>query len=267
MLDQLITELGHHDPAIRYEAAHKLGASNDRRAVDPLIRVLPDTNAKVQYAAFSGLIKLGASHAAEPMVSMLVSDWRSRVWELIKLNVGLRLRAGLLDLVQPGDVSIADQLVTALDSRTPDESQRAFLIRLLGRTGDPARVELLINALINETEAVQGAAAEALGWMGDRRAVAPLLVFLRDERDTLRETAAEALGRIGDASAVDPLMGALADANEWVRRAAAEALGNLGDRRAIEPLADRLQDEVVMVQDAAFEALQKLSYGKIDTTF
>lgn len=268
MFEQLLTDLRHADPTIRYEAAQQLGASQDMRAVDPLINALPDDNSKVQYAAFSGLVKLGASHAAEAMIDMLVSDLNSRVWELLKLNIGLRLRSGLLDLVQPGDITIAQQVSATLqDSELAlDDHQRAFFVRVLGRTADRERVDLLIKLLVKGSEPIQTAAAEALGWMGDERAVSPLLVFLNEEHDTLREAAAEALGRIGSDNAVTALIGRLNDSSEWVRRAAAEALGIIGDRTAIHPLVALLQDESTMVQDAAFEALKKLSYGSYDVT-
>lgn len=269
MFEQTIVELTHVNPEVRFEAARRLGESKDERGVTPLIKVLPDDNAKVQYAAFSALIKIGSSEAALPMIDSLLADPNSRVWDLLKLNVGMRLRNGLLDMVPRGDQAVADQLTTAAANKAFDEQQRAFMVRLLGRTADTRQVEPLIDTLIGDTQWMQGAAAEALGWIGDTRAVEPLLMFLSEGEpsDALRELAAEALGRIGDARAVEPLIAALEDTNEWVRRAAAEALGELGDRSAIEPLARALQDETVMVQDAAFEALKKLSYGSYTAEF
>lgn len=265
MYEQWIADIRHTDPVVRYEAAQKLGASNEGRAADPLIGLLRDDNAKVQYAAFSGLIKLRATDAAHPMVDMLLVDFNSRVWDLLKLNIGLRLRMGLLDLVQSGDHSLAERVSAALDGQPMDEAQRAYLIRLLGKTGQTAHVPALIDLLADSREALQTAAAEALGWMRDARAVEPLIGLLADYRDTVREVAAEALGRISDPSAVEVLLALLKDSNEWVRRAAIVALSELGDRRAVEPLADALQDDSTMVQDAAFEAIQKFSYGTYNT--
>ncbi len=266
MFEQYLADLTHSDSTVRYEAAQKLGASSDPRAIPPLIAALPDENSKVQYAAFSGLIKLNAYEAAAPILDMLLSDLNSRVWQLLKLNIGLRLRTGLLDMMPHGDAEMTDQLVHSLERRDLDEHQRALFLRLLGRAATADCVEMLIDTLISGSPTLQGAAAEALGYIGDARAVSPLLLFLNDSHDALREIAAEALGRIGHASAVDPLLAMLGDANEWVRRAAAVALGDLGDRRAIEPLSAALQDETTLVQDAAFEALKKLSYGSYDVT-
>lgn len=259
MLEQWIAQLGDADAQRRYEAAQSLGASKDERAVEALMALVPDANAKVQYAAVSGLIKLGQPRAADTIVRALLADPDSRLWDLLKLNVGSRLRGGLLAMIAPGDVRMADRLTAALEAASLDEQQEAFVIRLLGRTRDARAVERLIEHLIQDTPAIQGAAAEALGYIGDQRAVAPLLLSLSDETNEVREIAVEALGRLGDKRAFQPLVSALEDENEWVRRAACVALGTLGNRAAMEALAGALRDEAVMVQDAAFEAIKQLS--------
>lgn len=259
MLEQTIALLSHAEPDVRYEAAQTLGRSNDRRAVAPLAQTLADENAKVQYAALSGLVRLKDAAAAGPILDLLLGDPDNRLWELLKLSVGLRLRTGILDMMTPGDTALADRLTGALAGEALDEPQQAFVVRLLGRTQDVRAVDMLIDRLMHDTATVQTAAAEALGYIGDARAVGPLLLFLGEDSGALREVAAEALGRLGDARAVEPLMAALADGDEWVRRAACAALGRLGDPRAVAPLAEALRDEAVMVQDAAFEAIKQLS--------
>ncbi|MEP7291292.1 MAG: HEAT repeat domain-containing protein, partial [Chloroflexota bacterium] len=209
---------------------------------------------------------LNAGEAAAPILDLLLSSPDSKIWELLKLNIGMRLRKGLLDLLPHGDAAIANQLSAALENPKLDESQRALVIRMLGRTATADRVEQLIDILLHGTPLIQGAAAEALGYIGDPRAVGPILLFLHDTSNELREIAVEALGRIGHTSAFDRVLSVLSDESEWVRRAAAEALGALGDHRAVEPLSAALQDENTVVQDAAFDALKKLSYGRYDAT-
>lgn len=266
MIEQYLADMTHLDPVVRYEAAQKLGASGDSRAIQPLIAALNDENTKVQYAAFSGLIKLNAGDAAAPLLDLLLTSPSSKIWELLKLNIGMRLRSGLLDLLPHGDSALAARINAALDDPALDEAQRALLIRMLGRTATGERTEQLIDILLHGSPTIQGAAAEALGYIGDPAGVAPLTLFLYDSRNELREIAVEALGRIGHASAFDKVLVVLGDENEWVRRAAAEALGALGDHRAVEPLSEALKDENVVVQDAAFDALKKLSYGRYDAT-
>ncbi len=265
MIEQTLNQLNHDDATVRYEAAQKLGSLNDTRAVAPLIDVLPDKNSKVQYAAFSSLIKLGSRDAVTPLVDLLINKLDSQVWALLKLNIGLRLRKGLIELVEPGDLSLSDRLQGVLDENdTLDEHQRAFFIRLIGKTADERRIEKLIRYLARETAAVKVAAAEALGMIGDARAVPPLTLYAGINEDTLsdaalREVAIEALGRIGDPGVVDLLIASLSDENEWIRRAAAEALGCIGDAKAMHALVAALQDEDAMVQDAAFDAIKKLN--------
>jgi HEAT repeat protein len=266
MFEQTIEQLTHTNPEMRYQAAQQLGTSQDERAVEALIAALPDANAKVQYAAFSGLVKLADKRAAAPLVALLLNDPHSRVWELLKLNIGLRLRNGLLDLVERGDSALADQLLAGLESEALDDPQRAFLVRLIGRTGDTRLVDELLDRLEWGTTTMQGAAAEALGYIGDTRAFGALLKVLQ-EADTgaMREISTEALGRIGDVRAYDALVEALKDEDEWVRRAAAVGLGALGDDRAVHPLVQALQDPNTMVQDAAFESIKQLSNTRYTT--
>lgn len=273
MLQQWIDTLNHSDPARRYEAAQRLGAANDTRAVAPLSSALRDPSDKVQYAAFSGLIKLDRAQAAEPLAMALLDTPNSRLWELLKLNIGMRLRAGMLTLLERLEPSravlLSDRLIDALNQPAYTEPQRALFVRMLGRAGDLSRIDALMRMAQDDTFAMRSAAAEALGYLRDRRAVEPLLSCLNDAtapNDDLREIAAEALGRIGDTTAFDALMSSLSDESEWVRRAAAVALGDLGDERAMNALGDRLQDESTTVQDAAFEAIKKLSSARYTTT-
>lgn len=267
MFEQYIIDLRHDDAAVRYDAAQKLGALGDRRAVEYLTSALSDASAKVQYAAFSSLLKLGATEAATDMVDALLARPNSRLWDLIKLNIGMRLRHGLVYLAQTGDMALAERCTAALERDDLDEQQRALFVRLLGRTGDLHATPSLLSMLDGSTETMQVAAIEALGWLRDASVVSPLIMLLTEsDRETLREVAAEALGRIGSSTAYDSLIAALNDDSEWVRRAAAVSLGELGDHRAVEPLSEALRDPSTIVQDAAFESLKKLSFDSYTTS-
>jgi HEAT repeat protein len=264
MFDQWVNDLRHADAAVRYEAAQKLGASNDNAAVQPLIGALTDDNAKVQYAAVSGLVKLDAAEAASPIIDLLLNARACRVWDLLKLNIGMRLRNGLLDMAGRIEMNptTMERLSAAIDGEEYDELQRAFFVRLLGRTMQAEHVERLIDMLAQDTVIMQGAAAEALGWLRDERAVPMLLLTLNDDDANVREIALEALGRIGHPAALEALMEALHDESEWLRRAAAQALGDLGDPRAMHALTAALQDDSRVVQDAAFESIKRVDSAR-----
>jgi HEAT repeat protein len=265
MLETYISDLQHADPAVRYNAAQELGRLRDVRALTALVEALPTADEKLQYAVFSSLLKLGDARAAEPLLIHLASHLNSRLWGLMRLNIGMRLRHGLLELLPRGDASVLVRVREALTYEELDTQQRAFFTRALGKVGSADEIELLLGLLRNEGNEVRVAAAEALGWIGHERAVGMLLVLLHDASDQIREVAVEALGRIGDERAVEPIIRALQDRTEWVRRAAAVALGLLADRRALEPLAAAMHDEDEMVQDAAFEALKRFSTDSFTT--
>jgi HEAT repeat protein len=268
MLEQDLAELRDGDETARFEAARRLGSTLDAAATAALIEALGDQNTKVQYAAMSSLIKHNDPSALGPLIDLLHARPNSPLWKLINLSAGLRLRAGLLDLVAAGDIGIADQVLAALASTKFDSHQQALFTRLIGRTADPRQVQPFIDLLASDDQVLRAAAADALGWMGDTRAVLPLIDILqtRGDREAVREIAAESLGKLGDLRAVTPLIEALTDASDWLRRAAGQSLGELGDPRAMDPLSALLGDESTMVQDTAFEAIKRLSTDSFTTT-
>jgi HEAT repeat protein len=160
-----------------------------------------------------------------------------------------------------------DMLLERVNSRSLG---RAYMVRLLGDSGDGRAAETLIESLNDRDGEVRRSAALALCHIPDSRALQPLLKRLWSDSDPqvrakaalalcslgdvravkslaaalrgdkardVREAAATALGRLGDLGAVKALLGALeTDADTGVRSQAAVALGRLGDRRAIVPI-------------------------------
>lgn len=261
MMMLYIQQLADDDAEVRAEAARQLGELRQPEAVTALIAALADPNAKAQYAAFSALVKIGDPQAAGPMIAVLLRSPASKLWQLLKLNIGMRLRSGLLNMVTRGDTATADRLTDAVRHGDYDEIQRGYFIQLIGRTADARAVSWLNGLVLGDNDLMKAAAADALGWIGDKRAVTVLLTALHEaeKHSAVREVAAEALGRIGDVSALNALIRALRDDSEWVRRAAAVSLGELGDAGAMNALGDALSDESALVQDAAFDAIRRLS--------
>lgn len=262
-----VTDLAHANAEVRFAAAQHFGKAGDVSAIPALIAALPDPDSKVQYGVLSSLIKLKASEALHPILDVLLADTGSRVWTLINLNIGQRLRTGLLDMARPGDLALSDRLHNALQGHDLNILQRALFVRMLGRTEDTRRFEELHLLLTEGHPLLRGPAAEALGYLGDQRALAGLLTILRDTAvdDQVREPAAVALGQLGDPTVFDDLVTFLVDDNEFVRAACATALGKLGDRRAIEPLSQAMLQDTKLVSDAAFEALKQFSSGSYTT--
>lgn len=265
-MQNLLEQLKHDSHKQRYNAAQKLGKQRDARAVDGLVEVLRDDNHKVKYAALSSLVKIGSTEAATPTIAALLDDLDSRLWKLMTLDIGMRLRNGLFEMIERDNTEAADLLVEALNSEKLSLHQRALVIRLIGRTGDDRLVETFIDMLMIGDETLQGAAGEALGYIGDERAIPPLLVVLEDADSAVREIAINALGQIGDERAADKILPMLDSGDPWTRRASATALGNLGDRRAVRKLMHMMRDdEDEAVRDAADAALTQLIPADPDT--
>jgi HEAT repeat protein len=106
----------------------------------------------------------------------------------------------------------------------------------LGRMGNSAGRELLVEALYDPEPALRDEAALTLGRMGDRAAAGALTEALGRDDVKIREQAIRMLGRLGDPSTVDALIEALVE--DRTRYLTVLALGKIGDARALEPLLE-----------------------------
>ncbi|MFX0194820.1 MAG: HEAT repeat domain-containing protein, partial [Candidatus Hodarchaeota archaeon] len=107
---------------------------------------------------------------------------------------------------------------------------RERTLRALGRIGDPAAVQSLIQALNDPVPFVRWGATVGLGFLGRPEAIKPLIsLALCDGDRNLRWRAVEALGDIGNKRAVRPLRRIFENKNEDpdVRTAAAIALNKI----------------------------------------
>jgi HEAT repeat protein len=119
----------------------------------------------------------------------------------------------------------APTLIPHLRSRSPERRYDAAVA--LGRTGDPAAVPALEEALSDPDPGVRWMALEALGAIGSP--ALPVLTRLLGSDDIdLRWGAAVSLGEIGDPAAVGPLARTLEDEDRYVRTRAALALAAIG---------------------------------------
>lgn len=120
------------------------------------------------------------------------------------------------------------QEVRRLFVETEDEEMRRYLALVLGYTGDPEAVPLLLEALQDPSSETRIYALWGLGQTGDPRAVRPLLAALRDADPGIRKTAAFSLGELGHPEAIPGLEPLLDDAVVDVGWNAALSLANLG---------------------------------------
>lgn len=152
-------------------------------------------------------------------------------------------------LVRPADTT---------EETNPEHTARAAAAVALGRIGDPAATDALIEVLADPFN-TGTAASTALGRLSPPP-VDRLVETMRDEDHWRRARAVVALGECGDASAFEAMAALLDDPEVPVRRAAAAALGKLGDARAVPLLTTMVSrsDESAFVRSYAAVSLGAL---------
>ena len=136
-------------------------------------------------------------------------------------------------------VSVGLVLNAYLAARTDMREAYRAVIR---RAGDRA-LEPLQGRLADTDPTVAAAAAELVGLSGAPQVVALLVPLLRHESEFVREAALTGLGEIGGREISRPVMPALKDPSMSVRAAAARAIAVAGDVAATTVLVRRLEQE------------------------
>ncbi len=257
--DELLVRLQAANPDERYDLVKQIGDLRDRRALDVLLDGMNDENAKVRYVALSGLVKLGNPDAAYPVIRHLLANLNSQLWHLLKLDLGMRLRNGLFQWVALTEDHVATMLKTAFHNPELDEGQRAFVVRLIGRTGDAELADTFLAMLHNGSDLMRASTAEALGYLKHLPALEYMKAQVHHEESAMREIMMRSMVLMGGDGVGDVLLPMLESEDEWTRRASIVSLAELGDRRAVRKIM-RMQreDESNLVRQVADEALKKL---------
>lgn len=171
-----------------------LGWIGGERVIEPLMKVLGDTNWEVQNDAAEAFIDIGEP-AVEPLINVLENGdaymFQGAAWALEMI----------------GDERAVPSLIKALEDE--DEGVRYAAASALGGTIDDRAINPLIKALEDEDEGVRQVAARALGGTIDERAIEHLIKALGDECDAVHWNATCALGGSGDELAIEHLIKAL----------------------------------------------------------
>lgn len=130
----------------------------------------------------------------------------------------------------------------------------------IGKSGDAAAADHLIDALDDEDEMVRDNVIFALGELSAVKAAPHLARILRrDKSARVRKSAAKALGMMKAESSVGALCQALRDEDFKVRKSAARALGRIGDAKALPSLKDALKDPDLTVSKYVEDAIERLT--------
>lgn len=187
---------------------------------------LKDKNLEVRLEAARALRKLQDSRAIQPLIEAL--DYQGPFYEFEEM------RDTLLSF---GDLAV-QALMEVLSVRTLD-THWPFIVQVLGDSGNPAAIPVLIATLEDKDEDTAKMAALSFRGMGSE-AVESLLLKLNHPDEQIKIRVIMALGEITDDRIIEPLMQHLD--NQTLRPYIARALGNYGRDDVIEKLVFLLQD-------------------------
>ncbi|MBI4222080.1 MAG: HEAT repeat domain-containing protein [Planctomycetes bacterium] len=258
--------------------AKALGNTNNRDAVEPLIKMLATNDRGLREVAKKSLEKItkqangndpawwkqwwlrNKSKTREQWLEDIVLKQEENTkqfeskFEQLKLEIAQK-SIKLLEL-RP-DKSDPKPLVEAIKSEYPEI--RIFAAKELVKIKDPSVIGVLIDATADKQEEVRIEVIQALGEIGDERAVKPLVYALGDESLVVREKSASALGKLGRPEAEEALISALnSNTNLSLVCAVIEAMGQIRDTRAVEPLIAFLNHKEAKIREYTAVSLGKL---------
>src|SRR3989339_579466 len=258
--------------------AKALGNTNNRDAVEPLIKMLATNDRGLREVAKKSLEKItkqangndpawwkqwwirNKSKTREQWLEDIVLKQEENTkqfeskFEHLKLEIAQK-SIKLLEL-RP-DKSDPKPLVEAIKSEYSEI--RIFAAKELAKIKDPSVIDVLIDATSDKQEEVRIEVIQTLGEIGDERAVNPLVYTLGDESLVVREKSAVALGKLGRPEAVEALISALnSNTNLTIVCAIAEALGQIEDARAVEPLMTFLNHKESIIRECTASSLGNL---------
>jgi HEAT repeat protein len=231
-------ELVDDDPAVRADAASRLGQARAKDAVASLAAVMNDPDEAVRVNVLRALGEIGDTSMIDrisPMVGDPVSTVRMAACQAL----------GMLN---------DPRGVPALEKALSDENQTVRIVaaRALGTIPGPASLEVLVRvALQDESEVIRSHVMKVIGERKSKDAVPRLESALLAESDSVRANAARALELTGDRSSLPALIRALDDPFFKVRSLSAHAIAAVanGDEAGKAALAKRLAvEDVPMVR-------------------
>jgi HEAT repeat protein len=251
-------------PELRVRAIELLSRKNDSRAITSIIAALVDEN---------GLVR----EAAETNLKILDANWE-------KTEYAKGATSSLLPALKHKDDSIREKAADTLRLIGQTRAMNSYLAAEMGTKSNTA-VPVLANALKIFNRDLRQAAAEALGRTGDHAAVEPLVEALTDEDQWVREAALYSLNLLNwkpandlevvlkavilqrwdsaivfDALALEPLVMMLNCDDPEVVKSAIGALAQINDHRATEPLRIVMRHPQKIVRAAAAQALKIIGW-------
>ncbi|MBI4650010.1 HEAT repeat domain-containing protein [Candidatus Desantisbacteria bacterium] len=251
-IDPLITLL----EDCELSAIKRLGEIRDKRAVNPLIKLIKNDSTDIKIASIQALGEIGDTQAVEPLIDVFKND--------LNKYVLMTVRAALSKL-KKNDEPVLNYFTPFTQNK--DKDLRVYAARSLGNAGDKDAADILINMLKDKEISVRDSAAEALGKIGDKRAVEPLITLLKNDTTNIILTSIQALEKLNDKRAINPIVEVLKDTNKdkKIKEYAGKALKNISDETAVDQLIDLLKFNSYRINVYAAEALANIGNTKAVT--
>ena len=258
--------------------AKALGNTNDRDAVEPLIKMLAMNDYALREAAKKSLERItkqanGNDPAwwkewwvrnkaktrdqwLEDIVLKQEENTRQLETKIGQLKLEVAQKSIKLLETRPDKLD-PKPLTEAIKSDYPD--LRIFAAKELVKIKDPAVIDALITLISDEQEVVRIEGIQALGEIGDERAVKPIIEALDDDSLAVREKAANALGKLGKPETEEALISALnGNTDLTIVCSIIEALGQVGGARSVDHLIMFLSHKESKIRECTAAALGKL---------
>lgn len=258
--------------------AKALGSTNDRDAVEPLIKLLAMNDRSLREVAMKSLEKItkqvngndsawwkewwnrNKAKTREQWLEDIVFKQEENTKQLESKIEQLELEAAQKSiklLETRSDKADPKPLIEALKSNYPEV--RIFAAKELAKIKEPYVIDVLISAISDKQEEVRIEVVQALGEIGDERAVKPLIQTLGDQSLVVREKAAKSLGKLGKTEAEEPLISELKNnTNLTTICSLIEALGQIGGTKSVEPLISFLTHKESKIREYTASALGKI---------
>lgn len=252
--ERLVAELaGQHSAGTRVVICGLLGVAGGAECVDPLYKLLMDTD--VREAARQALIRIPSREATQALAAGL------------QITEG-EFRVALVDAIGERKDPAALPIMSSL-AIGPSERLSKSALKGLSRLATPGAVKVLAHAVeIGKPEALPALLAllETLAVEGlvdgtDKSASKALVAEWNkpDLAPGLRARIIDALGHFEDSETIDLLIKASNDSDAMVRAAAFKAMGRQGGDRAFDRLLDGIGRPAGPDRDAAEQALIDLA--------
>lgn len=209
---------GTNSVAVRTLAAMALSEAASAEAVDPLIRLLADTDPEVVRQAAAGLGRTGDPRSGPPLFALLARQ--------------PALKQSILDAMRK---STGARGLVALVSGATEPTIKRELVTMLRDTHDPGAADALAGLANDADEETKVSAALGLADLGDMRAVPILVALARGTNETAAQDSIDALRALRATAAGPDLASMLA---EFPSRHAAllRAIGASGNAAACDTL-------------------------------